>query len=224
MAASLPVSRLSRQADRLILATLLASVAMALGLGAYYGQTGLALVVGVPLALLGTMAALGSPGSLGTRLVLAAALMASVALHIQLARGLIEMHFGVFVTLAFLLAYRDWRPLVMAAGVIAVHHVLFDRLQAAGLGTYCLTEPDLLRVFVHAGYVVAQTALEIYLATLMRRAATQGDELTALVDHLGSDGVIALDVADLPARTHGAAGLQKALLSLGRVLQTVGGS
>jgi len=224
MASSPPISRLARQADRLILLALWAAVAMALGLGLYYGQLGLALGVGLPLALVGSFAALGAPGTLATRLVLSAALMASVALHIQLARGLTEMHFGVFVTLAFLLAYRDWRPLVLAAGVIAVHHVLFDRLQAAGAGTYCLSEPDLLRVVVHAGYVVAQTALEVYLAALMRRAATQGEELTAIVEHIGSDGVIALDVGGLPARTRGAAGLQAALLSLGRVLQTVGGS
>ncbi|MBQ0932023.1 chemotaxis protein [Ideonella sp. 4Y16] len=224
MASSLPPSRLARQADRLILLSLLASVVMAVGLGVYVGQPGLALGAGLPLALLGTLVALGAPGSLASRLVLSATLMSSVALHIQLARGLTEMHFGVFVTLAFLLAYRDWRPLVLAAGVIAVHHVVFDRLQAAGLGTYCLAEPDLMRVMVHAGYVVVQTALEVYLATLMRSAATQGQELESLVEHLGAQGRIALDVQSLPARTSAAAGLKTALLSLGEVLKTVGGS
>ena len=53
-----------------------------------------------------------------------------MALQIQLAHGELEYHFGVFVTLALLLVYLDWRPIVFAAGLFAVHHVLFDRLQA----------------------------------------------------------------------------------------------
>ena len=55
----------------------------------------------------------------------------TAALQIHLGRGTIEFHFGVFVTLALLLVYRDWRPIVASAAFFAVHHVLFDRLQAA---------------------------------------------------------------------------------------------
>ena len=33
-------------------------------------------------------------------------------------------------TLALLLVYRDWRPIIASATFFAVHHVLFDRLQA----------------------------------------------------------------------------------------------
>jgi hypothetical protein len=38
-----------------------------------------------------------------------------VALHIQLGRGTLEFHFGVFAGLALLLLYRDWRPIVAGA-------------------------------------------------------------------------------------------------------------
>jgi methyl-accepting chemotaxis protein len=39
---------------------------------------------------------------------------------------------------------------VWAALLFAMHHVLFDRLQAAGFGVYCMTSPDFARVALHA--------------------------------------------------------------------------
>lgn len=38
------------------------------------------------------------------------------------------MHFGIFVLFAFLLCYRDWSVVAVAAGVNALHHVSFDYL------------------------------------------------------------------------------------------------
>lgn len=106
--------------------------------------------------LLGAVAAVAyvlAPGTLASRLVLSFVQVSLVALHIQLARGMLEFHFGVFVTLALLLVYLDWRPIVWAAALFAVHHVVFDRLQAAGVGLYCITAPDLGQVMLHALYV-----------------------------------------------------------------------
>ena len=71
------------------------------------------------------------------------------------------LSFGAFAfaapgMLALLLAYQDWRPIVLAAGLIAVHHIAFDRLQAAGVAVYCTPQADFLKVLLHAGYVVMQ--------------------------------------------------------------------
>ena len=55
-----------------------------------------------------------------------------LGLMISQTHGLIELHFHVFGALAFLLVYRDWRVIVLAAGAIAVHHLAFDALQTAG--------------------------------------------------------------------------------------------
>ena len=63
---------------------------------------------------------------------------------------------------------------MLAAALFAVHHVMFDRLQAAGFGFYCLTEANFGRVMLHAGYVVIQTSLELALAIGMARTARQG--------------------------------------------------
>ncbi|OYU72873.1 MAG: chemotaxis protein, partial [Burkholderiales bacterium PBB5] len=166
-------------------------------------------------------AALGARGTMASRLVLATSLMGMTALHIQLSRGTVELHFGVFVTLALLLVYRDWRPILAAAGLIAVHHVLFDRLQAGGVGVYCLTQPDFLKVLVHAGYVVVQTGFEVYMAVLLRQAATSGDELGLIVAHLDNGNELALDVDRLQVSTPQAQSLQHALLRLNAAMVSV---
>ena len=63
---------------------------------------GIAVLLGIT-ALGYTMAR----GSFTSRMVLTFALTSFVALHIHLARGMVELHFGAFVTLALLLVYRD---------------------------------------------------------------------------------------------------------------------
>ena len=79
-------------------------------------ELGLALGASALFVALGVGAYTSAPGSLASRLVLGLSLSAIVALHIQLGRGTIEFHFGVFVALALLMVYRDWRPIVAAAG------------------------------------------------------------------------------------------------------------
>ena len=54
------------------------------------------------------------------------------ALFIQETHGMTELHFHVFVALAFLLVYRDWRAPAFAGLVIALHHLGFYLLQKSG--------------------------------------------------------------------------------------------
>ncbi|WP_338413601.1 methyl-accepting chemotaxis protein [uncultured Sphaerotilus sp.] len=162
---------LDRSGDRIVVGTLVLSLIAAIAIGAEYGQLALSLIGS---GLIGGVALVVwrlAPGSLVSRLVLSAALMSMVILHIQLGRGTIEFHFGVFVCLGVLLVYLDWRPILLAAGLIAVHHILFDRLQAWGWAVYCATEPSLLKIVLHASYVIAQTAVEVWVAIWMNRVA-----------------------------------------------------
>ncbi|MFT7774689.1 methyl-accepting chemotaxis protein [Roseateles sp.] len=195
-----------READRLMLACMGLYAALALGLGWYFDGFGLALVASVVLFGVACVAHLAAGGTALAAQTMAMAAMGMVALHIQLARGMIEFHFGVFVTLAFLLAYRHWAPVLTGAVVIAVHHVLFDRLQAAGVGVYCLTDPGFPRVLVHAGYVVAQTGFEVLIAVQMYRRATEQAALVRMVEHLTAHERINLDTQHT-SDTKGAAGL-----------------
>ncbi|MCW5662192.1 MAG: chemotaxis protein, partial [Piscinibacter sp.] len=210
----------SRQADAVMLGTLVAYAAAALAIGSTYGSFGLALGVSALLLGLGGAAVALARGTLASRLVLGLALSAAVALHIQLGRGTLEFHFGVFVTLALLLIYRDWRPIVAAAGFFAVHHVLFDRLQAAGLGVYCTPEPNLLKIVMHAAYVVVQTSLEVVIAVRMAAMARQGEELAALVRAVDAGDGVSLQVDHVAVREPLAAALKQTLTQMrGTLLQ-----
>ena len=71
--------------------------------------------------------------------------------------------------LAFLLYYRDWIPLVFAAGVIAVHHLAFDAMQRAGLPVWVFgANGGVGIVVVHAAFVVFETALLVWMAVRLK--------------------------------------------------------
>lgn len=208
----------------MLLAAIVLSALASCILGMQFVDATLALTVAGLLAVAAFIAYALVPGTLASRLILTFVQVAMVALHVQLARGMLELHFGVFVTLALLLVYLDWRPIVLAAALFAVHHVLFDRLQAAGLGLYCLTAPDFGRVMLHAVYVVIQTALEVVLAVNMGRTARESAELGQLAAGLLRDERIDLNVAHVRVTSRGASALQQALQRMHDTVTTVHGS
>ena len=200
-----------RKADKLLLAVVGVQAIVALALGLQWGNTGLALGLGIVLVLIAVGLSTLAGGSMFGAVGMAAVLMGGTALHIQLAKGMLEYHFGVFFVLALLLVYRHWAPIVAGAAVIAVHHVLFDRLQLAGVGVYCLTEPDFGRVLIHAGYVVAQTGFEVYIAIEMLKRAVEQSELIRIVEGMDDNGRINLSTASARASIGTAAQLRQAL-------------
>ena len=197
------------------------SAACAAVLGLQFVDSVLAVSASLALSGLAILAYVLVPGTLASRLVLSFVQVALVALHIQLARGMLEFHFGVFVTLALLLVYLDWRPIVWAAAWFALHHVVFDRLQAAGVGVYCMTTPDLGRVMLHALYVVIQTVLEVILAVGMGRTARESAELQRLSSTLVQGDRIMLDVSHIPVCTPGGMALRQALARMHETVTTV---
>jgi methyl-accepting chemotaxis protein len=147
-----------------------------------------------------------SAGTAVCRIAMASGLMVMTALHIHQAHGMIEMHFGVFVLLAVLLYYRDWLPIVTAAAVIAVHHLFFFYLQTQGVGLWLLAtiENGWWVVFLHAGYVVAESALLIWLSLDLKNDAKQSTEIMQLTDE-----IIQHDQLNLTLRSTGSTSLLK---------------
>ena len=174
--------------DRVMAAALALGALASLAIADEFGRMGLAAIGVGAISAIGLGVWMASPGSLLSRLVFAFALTAMVALHIDLGRGTIEFHFGVFVVLGLLLVYSDWRPILLAAGLVAVEHLVTDRLQAFGADVYCTTSPSILKVVMHAVYVILQTGAEIYMTVWMNRAARQGtasaDALTDTLERL----------------------------------------
>jgi methyl-accepting chemotaxis protein len=110
---------------------------------------------------------LTASGTLITRFAVGIALMLFCALNVQQTHGQIELHFGIFVLLAFLVCYQDWRVIIAAAATVAVHHLSFNYLQQWGYPTICFAHPGLDRVLIHAAYVVVEAGVLSYLALRM---------------------------------------------------------
>jgi methyl-accepting chemotaxis protein len=165
--------RLYRAGDRLLLGVLAALTMMSFALAPWYGTWAEALAIAMPaLAVCAWLVRVHS-GALVTRCAIAAALMIVTALHIHQAHGMIEIHFGLFVLLAFLLIYRDWIPLVVAAGIVAVHHLAFDFAQRNGVPLWVFaSNTGFSIVLIHAAYVVFETALLVWISLRMRAAST----------------------------------------------------
>lgn len=69
------------------------------------------------------------PGSIFTRIIMGVSFMLYSAIFIQQSLGQIEMHFHIFIALAFLIRYKDILPLIASALTIAIHHFIVNYLQ-----------------------------------------------------------------------------------------------
>ncbi len=160
---------LSRSGDRLLLGVMTALAVISLALAALHGTWSEALWIGVPTLAVCAWLVNAHGGELVTRCAIAAGLMVFAALQVHQVHGMIEMHFSFFVLLAFLLYYRDWVPLVVAAAVVAVHHLSFNFLQGAGVSVWVFESRTGLGIVVlHAAFVVFETALLVLMAMRLR--------------------------------------------------------
>ena len=179
-----------------------------------------ALALGTPMLLAAVVLARVRPGRLSTRLAMAAFFMAFSGLLIHEAHGTIETHFGIFALLAFLLYYRDWRPVTFAAGLIAVHHFMLCRMQMAGWPVYVFPSGHTCQmVWVHAAYVVLETSVLIYLGEAIRTEALGSAAVAQFSERLLETGVI-----DLRASRGGlrSAALEGLLLTIGEAVGKAG--
>jgi len=179
------------QADRLFLSTILLLTGISAGMAGWHSTWVAFFAIGLPTAATCAIMVKFWSGRLVTRLTLASATMVMTALMIHQAHGMIELHFGVFVLLAALLYYRDWRVLLMAAGVIAVHHLGFDMLQRRGFAVWAFPQnAGFTIVLIHAAYVVLETALLLVITRRLRQE----------VDLVGADPEILAAMSDDLAR------------------------
>ena len=152
-----------------------------------------AFIIGLPAALIPTMLAKSTPTGAITRIAFGASLMIFAALNIQQAHGMLEIHFGIFVGLAMLLYYRDWKAVVAAAAVIAVHHLAFSYMQAQGAGVYVFeSRNNFSIVMIHAAYVVVESGLLVYLCRKAYAEFEQNEELSEIGTHITKEGEIDL--------------------------------
>lgn len=183
------------KADQTMLVVLGVTLAYSLGLATMYGTWAEAIVIGGGTVALAAILWKTQAGNLVTRVYMGLALMIMTALHVHQAQGMIEMHFGFFAFLALLLYYHDWIPVVASAGLVAVHHLGFYYLQQQGAGIFVLDSADRswTIIFIHAGYVIVETAVLIVMARDLHKKEVNGYDLQDTVDNITCDQTIDLN-------------------------------
>jgi methyl-accepting chemotaxis protein len=188
-----------RQGDTIMTWAMLFLLASVMAIAVWNGSWLAALLVGVPAFIVPAALSRLAPGSLLTRLTIGAAFMIFSALIIHQCQGMIETHFGIFALLAFLLYYRDWRVIVAAAAVIAVHHVGFYFLQAAEYGVYVLPRTDGFGIIIlHAVYVVLESIVLVYLSVRLHAEAVESARVASIAGAIGSgDLTVAISAREM---------------------------
>lgn len=152
-----------------------------------YGTHGFAIIASL---LVGGLVLTGYYTLRGTRAcsaLFATCLMLFSAIMIQAQMGRIEMHFHIFSALALVIIYRDWLPVIVAAGVIAVHHLLLTGLQmadaqAGGMPLTIFNHGCSWGVaFLHAAFVVFEAGILVYFARQMEAERNRAYRMVAVV-------------------------------------------
>jgi methyl-accepting chemotaxis protein len=109
-------------------------------------------IMGLLITVFPAMLAIARPGEPTTRMVMAVCqgLVSSLLIHIG--GGRLEMHFHVFVSLAFLAMYMDFPVLLTATVIIATDHLVRGLMWPQSI--YGITQSGILRTMEHAIWVV----------------------------------------------------------------------
>ena len=164
--------------------------------GLAYNNIAQALGWGIPLFLGSLAITRWHAGQPLTMHINAALLVGMGALHVHIARGLLEYHFSFFILLPVMLAYRDTRPLLSMGLLIVIHHIVFDMLQQAGFECYIFRGPfsGMPAVALHGFYVSIAVLLLSVIAQTLRQHALAAEEGTKLLAYLDKEKGINLRV------------------------------
>ena len=108
--------------------------------------------------------------------------------------GLIEIHFELFILMAILIVFSDWRVFISAVGLIAVHHLSFYFMQSNDFGVYVFDTDRLMfsTVMIHAVYAIIEGVIAGYIAKIIANDSV-GRQLAQVTQKLTSD-VNAIDL------------------------------
>lgn len=146
--------------------------ALYVGLGFLFGTKPAGIGLFLLLAAAMEFLVRASPAAKTTRYYVGFLTMAAAAFLIDAVHGQTWMHFIIFANLAFLLAYRDWRVILVAEVTIALHHLVFNYLQASGLPVMVF-RPEMLglhMVLIHAVFVVFECAVLFHICASLTRS------------------------------------------------------
>lgn len=180
--------------DRLMWLPLGLVVLLCLVVGIFTQTLLLAVVVAVITLPLAYIAQHKWYGHIANGFIKATVMMAWAAVLIEQSGGLIEAHFSIFILLAVLILYSDWRVIAFGGLVIALHHALFTWLQYQGVVQLYTSMGDmesmvngdsshgfadlLYCLLMHGGAVVIQVVILGYLAKILESMVKEGLHVT----------------------------------------------
>jgi methyl-accepting chemotaxis protein len=135
-------------------------------------------------ALLATVCTRAMKEGVALRSIIAVALTLGPIAFVYAGRGVlsgisghgdwqIDYHMYFFAVFAMLVGYVDWRPIVISAGLTAVHHLLFDIFVPSAV----FPEEGLDRVALHAICVVAECGVLIWITNTVAALFARIDEV-----------------------------------------------
>lgn len=155
------------------------------------------LIIGLPTALVTLFMLNQLPHAALTKHTVALATMVFACLHIHQMNGLIEMHFELFILLAFLIVLHEWKVFVSALVLVGAHHMSFYLLQTNDVGVFVFSQERLefSNVLIHAVYFAIECTVAGYIAKTLHRERVIGNELsTAVAQIMGDEKAIDLSV------------------------------
>jgi methyl-accepting chemotaxis protein len=171
-----------------------------LALAFVYGTFNEALLIGLPAMLVPLWLMKTAPNAHLTKHAAALAAMIFACLHIHQMNGLIEVHFEIFMLMATLIIFSDWKLFISAVLLIAVHHLSFYFMQVNGSGVYLFDQDRLMfsTVIIHAVYAVVEAIIAGFIAKTLYDDSRVGEELARVTQTLTADA----NSLDLKVRTN----------------------
>jgi len=176
-----------RNGLKLLAATCVLAI-LVIGVGTALADTGafplvLALAVSaIPLALV-----VQGRADQATRLAMGSAVAAYPMILLYQWSGhpfMVDIHMTFFAALAMLAAMADWRPVILAAGLTAVHHLLANFLAPDVVWT---GGPAFIRVLFHAVVVIAETAALVMLCEQVARRIQHQAEIREQAERIEAE-------------------------------------
>ena len=176
--------RLTQNASQILSVLIYVLAAFSVIFSALHNTWLSAFVINIPLVIVTFLINTNAPESRLSQFFFASALMITSALHIHQSMGAIEAHFSVFALMAVLLIYRDIFPILVAAVVIAIHHIVFNWLQTSAVEVYVFPSPSWTTVFIHAAYVIVEAIILSYLSIQVGKESRATDDLSSTINNI----------------------------------------
>jgi len=174
------------EGQKIFRVVIIAQLVISVVIGLITGELLPAFIFGIPIVAVPLVLSLQSPYSALSRHAMAIGVQLLTALHIHQSFGLIEIHFEIFVLLAFLSVFRDWKVIATGTAVVAVHHISFFLLQSSGAPLVIFEEGHVTFtiLLLHAAFAVAEGGVLMYIAKTAHEEGAGAAELSLAINEM----------------------------------------